>query len=109
MKEKAQFITLPSLLLPIFFLGKLILSMTETLYQTGVQAFSIVTLRIHLALIWPVVGRRYKGYGMGGAIRIGLMIVLVSQFLIIVGTIVSYPMGGTHFNFPTALNPDAPV
>jgi hypothetical protein len=109
MKEKAQFITLPALLLLIFFLGKLILSITGASYQTGVQVFSMVTLQIHLALIWPAVGRRYKGHGIGGAIQVGLMIVLVSQILIIVGTIVSYPMGGTHFNFPTALNQDAPV
>ena len=109
MKEKAQFITLPALLLLIFFLGKLILSMTGASYQTGVQVFSMVTLQIHLALIWPAVGRRYKGYGIGGAIQVGLMIVLVSQILIIIGTIVSYPMGGTHVNFPTALNQEAPV
>ena len=53
MKEKAQFITLPALLLLIFFLGKLILSITGASYQTGVQVFSMVTLQIHLALIWP--------------------------------------------------------
>ncbi len=37
------------------------------------------------------------------------MIVLVAQVLIIIGTIVSYPIGGTHFNDPIALNQEAPV
>jgi hypothetical protein len=109
MKEKAQFIILPALLLLIFFLGKLILSMTGASYQTGVQLFSMVTLQIHLALIWPAVGRKCKGHGIGGAIQVGLMIVLVSQAFIIIGTIVSYPIGGTHFNNPIALDQDAPV
>ncbi len=109
MKEKAQFITLPALLLLIFFLGKLILSVTGASYQTGIQVFSMVTLEVHLALIWPAFGRVYKGYGIGGAIQVALMIVLVAQVLIIIGTIVSYPIGGTHFNDPIALNQEAPV
>ncbi len=109
MKEKAQFITLPALLLLIFFLGKMILSMTGASYETGVQVFSMVTLQIHMVLVWSAVGRRFKGYGIGGAMQVGVMIVLVSQILIIIGTLVSYPLGGTHFNYPTALNQDTEV
>lgn len=109
MKEKAHFITLPALLLLVFFLGKLVMSQAGAPYEAGVQYFSMVTLQTHLALLWPAISRRYKGYGLGGAIQVGIMIALVSQILILFGTGLSYVAGDTHFNNPIALNQEGPV
>ena len=109
MKEKAQFITLPALLLLIFFLGKLVMSQAGAPYEAGIQFFSMVTLQTHLALLWPAISRRYKGYGLLGAVQVGVMIALVSQVLILFGTGLSYVAGDTHFNNPIALNQEGPV
>ena len=109
MKEKIQFVTLPALLLLIFFLGKLIMSQAGAPYEAGLQFFSMVTLQVHLALLWPAVARRYKGYGIWGAVQVGVLIALASQILILFGTGLSYVIGDTHFNNPVALNQEGPV
>jgi hypothetical protein len=62
----------------------------------------MVTLQTHLALLWPAISRIYKGYGLGGAIQVGVMIALVSQILTLFGTGLSYVAGDTHFNNPIA-------
>jgi hypothetical protein len=107
MREKVRFVTLPALILLIFFLGKLVMSLLGAPYELGIQIFSMVTVQVHLALFWGAFSRRYHGYGIGGAIQVGILIALVSQILIVIGTAVSYPLGGTHFNKPIALNLDA--
>ncbi len=108
MREKARFVTLPALLLLIFFLGKLVMSFMGAPYELGVRVFSMVTLQMHLALIWGAFGRRY-GYGVVGCAIAGAMIATASQTLIVVGTALSYPLGNTHFNDPVALGVDAPL
>ena len=82
MKEKIHFVTLPALLLLIFFLGKLIMSQAGAPYESGLQFFSMVTLQVHLAILWPAVAQRYKGYGLWGAVQVGILIALTSQILI---------------------------
>ncbi len=109
MREKAQFITMPALLLLIFFLGKLIMSQVGVPYETGIKIFSMVTLQVHLAILWPAFARKYKGYSLWQGIQVGVMIALVSQVLIMFGTGLSYMIGDTHFNNPVALNQEGPV
>lgn len=109
MKEKIQFITLPAVLLLVFFLGKLLMSQAEAPYEAGLQFFSMVTLQVHLAILWPAISRRYKNYGLWGAIQVGVLIAVVSQILIVFGTALSYVIGDTHFNYPAALNQEGPV
>ena len=109
MKEKIEFVRLPALLLLIFFLGKLIMSQLGTPYEVGLQFFSMVTLQVHLCLVWPAVARRYKGCGIWGAVQVGILIALASQILIFFGTGLSYLIGDTHFNYPAALNQEGPV
>jgi hypothetical protein len=66
--------------------------------------FSMVILQTHLALLWAAVGRRYRGYSIGGAIQSVVMIVLVSQILIWGTTIFSYLTGiHTYFSDPVAI------
>ena len=51
------------------------------------------------------VGRRYRGYGIGGSILVAVMIVFVSQALIWSMTAISYLAGiHTYFNDPVAIN-----
>ncbi len=109
MQEKVRFVTLPALLLLIFFLGKLVMSLLGAPYELGIRVFSMVTLEVHLALVWGAFGRRYQGYGFAGGIAVGAMIALAAQILIVVGTAISYPLGGTHFNEPIALGVEGPA
>lgn len=100
---------MPALLLLIFFLGKLMMSLRGASYEAGIQVFSMVTLQVHLAIIWPAFGRRFKGYSLWQGIQLGVMIAVVSQVLIMFGTGLSYVIGDTHFNTPVALNQEAAV
>jgi uncharacterized membrane protein YbhN (UPF0104 family) len=79
-------------------------------YDLSNRLFSMVILQVHVGLLWGAVGRRYRGYGMGGSMMAVLLAVLVSQILIFAGTAVSYLAGlNTFFNFPEALNQQAAV
>ncbi len=110
MADKLRFIALPIFLLLISFVGKLIMSVKGVPYETANRVFSMVILQTHLALIWGAFAKKYKGYGIGGAMLVGLLIGLVSQILILTGTAGSYLLHvPTHFNYPEALNVPAYV
>jgi len=70
MKEKLQFVRLPILLFVIFFVGRLALGaamgVSKPTYDLGNRLFSMVILEVHVGLLWGAVGRRYRGYGIGG-------------------------------------------
>jgi hypothetical protein len=105
MDEKLDFIRLPLLLVAIFFVGRLALGAAGASYDIGNRLFSMVILQVHLALLWPAVGRRYRGYGIRGSIMTAVLIVLVSQALIWSATALSYLAGiHTYFNDPVAIN-----
>jgi hypothetical protein len=109
MTEKLKFIRLPILLFVLFFIGKLALGagmgVSKTSYDVSNRLFSMVILEIHVGLLWGAVGRRYRGYGIGGSILAVVLAVLFSQILIFSGTAYSYLAGvNTFFNFPEALN-----
>jgi hypothetical protein len=114
MKEKLEFIRLPILLFVIFFLGRLILGaamgVNKASYDVSNRLFSMVILQVHVGLLWGAVGRRYRGYSIGGSITAVVLAVLVSQILIFAGTAISY-LGGwnTFFNYPEALNQQTAV
>lgn len=110
MREKIAFIRLPILLLFLFFLGKLWLGAIGKPYALGNRLFSILTLAIHLELVWGAFSRRYLNYGAGGGAIVGLLIGLAGQIFIWLGTAGSYLVGAqTHFNDPEALNATAAV
>jgi hypothetical protein len=113
-KEKLQFVRLPILLFVIFFIGRLVLGaamgISKESYDVSNRLFSMVILEVHVGLLWGAVGRRYRGYGIGGSITAVVLAVLVSQILIFAGTAVSYIAGvNTFFNFPEALNQQAAI
>lgn len=114
MKEKLQFVRLPILLLVLFFIGRLALGaalgISKESYDLSNRLFSMVVLQVHIGLLWGAVGRRYRGYGIGGSITAVVLAVLVSQILIFAATAVSYLAGvDTFFTFPEALNQTAAV
>jgi hypothetical protein len=113
-KEKLEFVRLPILLFVIFFVGKLVYGavagVDQESYDSSNRFFSMVILQVHIALIWAAVGRRYRGYRLGGAVTAVVLAVAVSQLLILLGTAFSYIAGvDTFFNFPEALNAPGPV
>ena len=110
MSVKLRFIALPIVLLVIAFIGRLTMGAMGASYDSANRIFSMVILQIHLALIWGALARRHQGWGIGGALMSGLLIGLVSQILILVGTAASYLFGvQTYFVDPTALNVAEPV
>jgi hypothetical protein len=109
MKEKLQFVRLPILLFVLLFVGNLalgaIMGVNKTSYDLSKRLFSMVILQGHVALLWGAVGRRYRGYGIGGSIVAVVLAVAASQVLIYAGTAFSYIAGvNTFFNFGEALN-----
>jgi hypothetical protein len=113
-KEKLDFVRLPILLFVIFFVGRLALGagmgVSKTSYDLSNRLFSMVILEVHVGLLWGAVGRRYRGYGIGGSVTAVVLAVLVSQILIFAGTAFSYLAGvNTFFNFPEALNQQVAV
>src|SRR5579871_2836860 len=109
MKEKLQFVRLPIVLFVIFFLGRLLIGaamgVNKQSYDLANRVFSMVILEAHVGLLWGAVGRRYRGYGVGGSIAAVVLAVVVCQLLIVVGTAFSYIAGtNTFFNFGEALN-----
>ena len=109
MKEKLQFVRLPILLFVIFFVGRLALGaamgVSKPTYDLANRLFSMVILEVHVGLLWGAVGRRYRGYGIGGSMTAVVLAVVVSQILIFAGTAISYIAGiNTLFNFGEALN-----
>jgi hypothetical protein len=114
MKEKLEFVRLPILLFVIFFIGRLALGaamgISKESYDISNRLFSMVILEVHVGLLWGAVGRRYRGYGIGGSVTAVVLAVFVSQLLIFAGTAVSYLAGlNTFFNFPEALNQQAAI
>ena len=109
MKEKLQFVRLPIVLFALFFVGNLalgaLMGVNKASYDVSKRLFSMVILQVHVALLWGAVGRRYRGYGIGGSISVAVLAVAVSQILIFAGTAISYLAGvNTFFNFGEALN-----
>jgi len=103
MKQKLAFIRLPIALIVVFFIGRIIMGAAGASYDAGNRVFSMVILETHLALLWGALARRY-GYGIGGALQVGLLIGLVTQVLILGGTVVSDLAGvETYFNNPLAV------
>jgi len=114
MKDKFEFARLPILLFILFFVGRLVMGaamgVNKTSYDLANRIFSMVILQVHVGLLWGAVGRRFKGYSIGGSVTTVVLAVIVSQILIFLGTAVSYAIGAdTFFTFPEALNQTAAV
>src|SRR5439155_8930911 len=109
MRDKLLFVRLPILLLVIMFIGRLMLGaalgVNKSTYDLSNRLFSMVIFQVLVGLLWGAVGRRYRGYTLGGSVTAVLLVVVVSQILIFAGTALSYMAhADTLFTFPEALN-----
>jgi hypothetical protein len=114
MRDKLQFVLLPMLLVVIMFLGRLLLGLAlgvnKSSYDLANRLFSMVIFQVHVGLLWGAVGRKYRGYGLGGSIVAVVLVTILSQALIFAGTALSYVAHvDTLFTFPEALNSTTPV
>jgi hypothetical protein len=109
MGDKFKFVRLPILIVVILFFGRVLLGgamgANKSSYDLANRFFSMVIFQIHAALLWGAVGRRYRGYTIGGAIFAVVLVTSFSQALIFGATALSY-IGhvDTLFTFPEALN-----
>ena len=114
MWDKLRFVALPMLLVLIMFIGRLMLGaalgVNKSTYDLSNRLFSMVILQVHVALLWAAVGRRYRGYTLGGSITAIVLVTVLSQALILSATALSYVAQiDTLFTFPEALNSAVPV
>src|SRR5690349_20112601 len=114
MREKLDFDRLSIVLFIVFFVARLALGaalgVNKASYDLANRLFSMVILQVHVGLLWGAVGRRYRGYTIGGSVAAVVLAVLVSQILIFLGTAGSYLAGAnTFFNYPEALNQQAAI
>ena len=114
MRDKLQFVRLPILLIVIMFIGRLMLGaalgVNKNTYDLSSRLFSMVIFQVHVGLLWGAVGRRYRGYTVGGSVTAVVLVTVMSQILIFAGTALSYAAHvDTLFTFPEALNATVPV
>ena len=104
MQDKLQFIRFPVLLLTLYFVGKLVVGAAGGSYELGIRLFAMVPLTVHLCLAWGALIRALRGGGVKDAMLTGVLISLVAQLLIFMGTFGSYLLGEeTAFSNSTAL------
>ena len=109
MRDKLAFVRLPMLLVVIMFLGRVLLGAAlganKSTYDLANRLFSMVIFQVQVGLLWGAVGRRYRGYGIGGSVVAVMLVTILSQALIFAGTALSYMAHvDTLFTFPEALN-----
>jgi hypothetical protein len=97
-------------LLLIFTIGRWGLSLGGVDYDAAHQVFSIVILTSLSAAHYAAFTRAFKGYRIGQAVMLGVIMAVVSQLVILISTAVSYMAGmETYFNAPRALNVEEAV
>ena len=87
MQDKLQFIRFPVLLLTLYFVGKLVVGVAGGSYELGIRLFAMVPLTVHLCLAWGALIRALRGGGVKDAMLTGVLITLVAQLLIFMGTL----------------------
>ena len=95
-------------LLALFTAGRWALGFAGVDYAKAHQVFSIVTLSLIASAHHAAFARAFQGYGLKGAIGLGMTIGATAQIVIFVSTALSYGLGlETYFNAPQALNSPA--
>ena len=111
MTEHLRVARLYVLMLAIFTVGRWIQgSVAHIPYERGHQVFSIVTLTLLSSVYYGAFCRRWRGYRLGQAAVLGLLLGLMSQVVIFASTFVSYALDvDSYFRAPRALNVEAPI
>ncbi len=99
-----RFIRFTWLLFLVAAAGRLALGTMDVPYSKGTWFFSIVTLTVHLCIIYGAFSKKLKGYRLPQAIVLGILIALSAQIIILVLTVASYALNAeTYFNHPLAI------
>lgn len=79
-------------------------------YERGHHVFSLVAMTFLSTAITAAFCRRWRGYGLGRALALGVAMGFVTQLVIFLSTVASYALGlQTYFNHPRALNVEAAI
>ena len=87
--NKIGFVRLAWLLLGLFFVGKLVVTMSGGSYELSNRLFAMVPLTVHLCLIWGAMSRSVRDASVGQAFQVGVLIAAFAQVLIFSGTVFS--------------------
>jgi len=111
MAEHLRVARLYMLLLAIFTVGRWLQgAVLKTPYDRGHHVFSIVILTTLSAVYYGAFCRRWRGYRLGQAVVLGLLLGFMSQVVIFLATFVSYALDvDTYFRAPRALNVELPI
>jgi len=111
MAEHLKVARLYMLLLAIFAVGRWLQGTVAHIpYERGHQVFSIVTLTALSSVYYGAFCRRWRGYRLGQAAVLGLLLGLMSQLVIFASTFLSYALDlDSYFRAPRALNVEAPI
>lgn len=91
------------LLLAIFATGRWIMSLNVP-YARGNPVFSVVTLTVLSGIYYSAFARRWRGYRVGQAIALSMLLAFTAQLVIFVSTLASYAAGlDTYWNYPIAI------
>ena len=91
-------------LLAVFTVGRLVLGFRGVPYERGHFIFSIVILSLVSSIFYGGFCRKWRGYTVAQALAVGGTIGLVSQLVIVVGTVLSYALHvPTYFVDPRAI------
>lgn len=97
-------------LLAIFSVARFAQGAMGVPYERAHHVFSIFILTVLSSVFYAAFCRRWRGFGLVQAVKLGAFFGLVAQVVIFVATVISYALGiDTFFNHMTALNQAAPV
>jgi hypothetical protein len=105
MAEYLRVARLYLVLLAIFTVARFAQGIMGVEYQKAHHVFSLFILTVMSSVFYAVFCRRWRGYGLGQAVVLGMLFGLTAQVVIFLATMLSYALGmQTFFNNPTALN-----
>jgi hypothetical protein len=97
-------------LLGVSAVGRWMQSVFGVPYEKGTHVFSVVTLTMYSAICFGAFARRLRGFQLGQAALLGVVLGLSGQLVVLGATLLSYALGmHTYFNHPLALNVAEPL
>ena len=110
MSDVLKVVRLHLVLVAIFAIGRWAQGLGGLPYERGHQVFSLVAMTLLSCAFTAAFCRRWRGYGIGRALALGLLMGLVTQVVVFLSTVVSYALDlHSYFNHPRALNVESAI
>ena len=110
MKQDLKLVRLFLVLLVLVAAGRWAQGLRGIPYDVGNPVFSVVTLTILSAVFYGAFTRHWAGRDVLQAMRLGALIGLAAQLVIVASTAASYLLGiDSYFTHPRALNVEAAI